>query len=529
MHLRRTHGEGGRRQSRSDPTVLSPVTFLVLDRITKTFGPLAALSQVDLSVERGTVRAVLGENGAGKTTLMNILYGLYRPSEGSIRIDGRPVHFRSPSDAIAHGVGMIHQHVQLADALTVAENIVLGTGRSVSRVGLRRHEEAIATMGSSHGLPIDPRLEVWKLPIGLRQRVEILKVLYRGASILVLDEPTSVLAPNEVGIFLERMRALSDAGKTILFVTHKLDEVMALADEVTVMRQGRAVAGCRVADTNPRQLSRLMVGRDIAAQTTVRKNAIGPVVLQCAGLTARDARGVTALDNLTISLRAGEILGIAGVDGNGQRELAEAISGLVPLEEGKMTMTSYRTSDRERTSKGARAKVGFVPEDRHGTGLVLDNSIAANLVLRSFRQAPVSRRGLLDRREIMRRAADLMKRYDVRGRAPAQPARDLSGGNQQKIILAREIEAKPEILVVAQATKGLDIGAVEFVHRKLIEERDRGTAILYISTELEHIAEVADRIAFIFQGRITGELLPGDLTAEKAGLLMSEADSGVQP
>jgi simple sugar transport system ATP-binding protein len=295
------------------------------------------------------------------------------------------------------------------------------------------------------------------------------------------------------------------------------------------MRQGRAVAGCRVSDTNPRQLSRLMVGRDIATQSTARKNAIGPVVLQCAGLKARDARGVTALDNLTISLRAGEILGIAGVDGNGQRELAEAICGLAPLEAGQVTMMSNRTSDRERTGKEARAKVGFVPEDRHGTGLVLDNSIAANLVLRSFRQAPVSRRGLLDRREILRRAADLMKRYDVRGRAPAQPARDLSGGNQQKIILAREIEAKPEILVVAQATKGLDIGAVEFVHRKLIEERDRGTAILYISTELEHIAEVADRIAFIFQGRITGELLPGDLTAEKAGLLMSGADSGVQP
>lgn len=499
------------------------MSFLVLDGISKTFGNFAALSQVDLSVGRGTVRAVLGENGAGKTTLMNVLYGLYRPTEGSIRIDGRPVHLRSPSDAIASGIGMIHQHVHLAEALTVAENILLGTGRSASPVGLRRHAREIAAMSEAYGLAIDPAQEVWRLSMGMRQRVEILKVLYRGANILVLDEPTSVLAPNEVDAFLQRMRVLRDSGKTILFVTHKLDEVMALADEVTVMRQGRVVAGRRVAETDPPELSRLMVGRDVSPPTAARRGETGAVALECRNLTVRNDRGAIALDSLSIAVRRGEILGIAGVDGNGQQELAEAICGLKPLEAGQVVAGGRDVTGLSAEARHRTARIGFVPEDRHGTGLVLDHSIASNFALRSFRRPPLARFGLLDHGRIARDAADLMARYDVRARSIRQAARDLSGGNQQKIILAREIEARPDILVIAQATKGLDIGAVEFVHRKLIEERDRGTAILYISTELEHIAEVADRIAMIFRGRITGELLPGELTAERAGLLMSGA------
>ncbi|MGV6874794.1 ABC transporter ATP-binding protein [Pseudochelatococcus sp. B33] len=499
------------------------MSFLVLDGISKKFGDFTALSQVDLSVERGTVRAVLGENGAGKTTLMNVLYGLYRPTEGSICIDGKAVHLRSPSDAIANGIGMIHQHVHLAEALTVAENILLGTDRSASLIGLRRHARDIARMSESYGLAIDPAQEVWRLSMGMRQRVEILKVLYRGANILVLDEPTSVLAPNEVDAFLQRMRVLRDSGKTILFVTHKLDEVMALADDVTVMRQGRVVAGRRVAETDPRELSRLMVGRDVAAPTVARRGEAGAVVLECRDLTVRNDRGAIALDNLSIAVRRGEILGLAGVDGNGQQELAEAICGLRPLEAGRILAGGRDVTGLTADLRHRIARIGFVPEDRHGTGLVLDHSIALNFALRSFRRPPFARLGLLDHGRIARNAADLMERYDVRARSIRQAARDLSGGNQQKIILAREIEARPDILVVAQATKGLDIGAVAFVHRKLIDERDRGTAILYISTELEHVAEVADRIAMIFRGRITGELLPGELTAERAGLLMSGA------
>jgi general nucleoside transport system ATP-binding protein len=502
------------------------MSFLILDGISKKFGDFSALDHVDLSVEQGTVRALLGENGAGKTTLMNVLYGLYRPTSGSIYIGQKPIHLRSPSDAIAHGIGMIHQHVQLAEALTVAENIVLGIDRSTSLIDLRRHARKIAEMSESYGLEIDPATEVWKLPMGMRQRVEILKVLYRGADILVLDEPTSVLAPNEIDMFLHRMRILRDSGKTILFVSHKLDEVMALADDVTVMRQGRVVANCGVADTDPVRLSRLMVGRDVAPPAAVRTREAGDVALECRDLRMRNDRGTTALDGLSISVRSGEILGIAGVDGNGQRELAEAICGLKLLDAGRISVRDIDVTGFTAEQRHRIARIGFVPEDRHGTGLVLDSPIAANLVLRSFRRPPIARYGFLDHGQIARTAADLMNRYDIRARSAAQSTRDLSGGNQQKIVLAREIEAKPDVLVVAQATKGLDIGAIEFVHSKLIEERDRGTAILYISTELEHIAEVADRIAVIFRGRITGELLPRELSAERAGLLMSGARTG---
>jgi ABC-type uncharacterized transport system ATPase subunit len=502
------------------------MSFLVLEGIGKSFGSFTALDQVDLAVDRGTVRALLGENGAGKTTLMNVLYGLYRPTSGSIRIDNKPIYLRSPSDAIANGIGMIPQHVQLAEALTVAENIILGLGRGMSMLDVRRHARRISELSEAFGLEIDPATEVWKLPLGMRQRVEILKVLYRGADILVLDEPTSILAPNEIDTFLHRMGLLRDSGKTILFVTHKLDEVMALADDVTVMRQGRVVATCRTADTDPVQLSRLMVGRDVPAPATGRTTRVGDVALECHDLRMRNERGTTALDGLSIVVRSGEILGIAGVDGNGQRELAEAICGLKRLDAGMVRargvdVTGFTAEQRHRT-----ARIGLVPEDRHGTGLVLDNSIASNLVLRSFRRPPIARCGVLDGRAIARNAADLMNRYDIRARSAAQSTRDLSGGNQQKIVLAREIEARPDVLVVAQATKGLDIGAIDFVHGKLLEERDRGAAILYISTELEHIAEVADRIAFICRGRITGELRPDELTAERAGLLMSGGCSG---
>lgn len=335
------------------------MSFLVLEGITKKFGAFTALSQVDLSIARGTVCAILGENGAGKTTLMNILYGLYRPTEGAITIDGRTIHLHAPADAIANGIGMIYQHVHLAEALTVAENVIVGLGRGAALLGLRRHAKAIAQMSEAFGLEIDPNQEVWKLPMGMRQRVEILKMLYRGANILVLDEPTSVLAPNEIDAFLERMRALRDGGKTILFVTHKLDEVMALADEVTVMRQGRVVAGCAVADTSPRELSRLMVGRDVASPAVLRGNDKGPVALECRKITARDERGRAALDDLSISVRGGEIVGVAGVDGNGQRELAAAICGLKPLESGRYSPVNA-TSPVSRPSSGcARRRSGL--------------------------------------------------------------------------------------------------------------------------------------------------------------------------
>lgn len=502
------------------------MSYLVLDRISKRFGDFSALNDIRLSVERGTARAILGENGAGKTTLMNVLYGLYRPTEGSIHIDGKAVSLKSPADAIANGVGMIHQHMHLANALTVTENIVLGLGGPHNLLNLRRHSAQIAEMSKQYGLAVEPDQPVWKLPMGMRQRVEILKMLYRGAKILVLDEPTSVLAPNEIDSFLDRIRALRDAGTTILFVTHKLDEVMHVADAVSVMRQGRVVAERDIAQTNMRQLSQLMVGRDVEPVRLPRQAEPGRVALECTNLVARSDRGLTALDGISLSIRQGEVLGIAGVDANGQSELAEVICGLRRLESGRVVADGREITALSVSARMQGARIGYVPEDRHGTGLVLDHSIATNFVLRSFRRKPVARFGLIDMRLVSSRARTLMKRYDVRSRSSGQAARELSGGNQQKIILAREMEAAPEILVVMQATKGLDVGAVEFVQRKILEERDRGVAVLYISTELEHVAEVADRIAVMHRGRITGEVLPHEATAERIGMLMSGISAG---
>ncbi|QPC94561.1 ABC transporter ATP-binding protein [Mesorhizobium sp. INR15] len=502
------------------------MSYLVLDRISKRFGSFDALNNISLSVGQGTALAVLGENGAGKTTLMNVLFGLYRPTEGTIRIDGKEVSFRSPADAIANGVGMIHQHMHLAEALTVTENIVLGLGGLHSQLNLRRHSARIAALSERYGLAVEPDQPIWKLPIGMRQRVEILKMLYRGAKILVLDEPTSVLAPNEIDSFLDRVKALRDDGTTIIFVTHKLDEVMRVADTVTVMRHGQVVAERHIGQTDMRQLSRLMVGRDVEPVRIPRLTAPGSPVLQCVDLVARGERGLTALDGVSLTIRQGEVLGVAGIDGNGQRELADVICGLRKPVSGSVSAGTAEITGHGVSVRTRGARIGFVPEDRHGTGLVLDHSIATNFALRSFRRRPVSRWGLINTRFVAEQARRMMKRYDVRSRSPGQLARELSGGNQQKIILAREIEAGPEILVVMQATKGLDVGAIEFVQRKILEERDRGVAVLYISTELEHVAEVADRIVVMHRGRFTGEVLPGEATAERIGLLMSGISVG---
>lgn len=494
---------------------------LVVDRVSKAFGAIKALDGATLNIERGEIHAVLGENGAGKTTLMNILFGLYRPDEGTVRIGGTPVSFRAPSDAIRHGIGMIHQHFHLAEAMTVVENIILGRGATSSLTRQSHHAHAVCTLAKQCGFEVDPFAPVWTLPIGMRQRVEILKALYHGANILVLDEPTSVLAPNEVDVFLAALRRLKAAGTTILFVSHKLDEVMEVTDAVTVLRLGQAVAQLRTATTTPHELSRLMVGREMGSLSVKRDHPSGSVLLECEQLRARSARQTLALDAMSLTLRSGEILGIAGVDGNGQRELAEAIVGLRHLEAGRIVVDGRDISSLTVAQRMHQVGIGFIPEDRHASGLVLDQSIADNLVLRSFNRSPASRRGWMDRGALIARAADLMRRYDIRARSPEQRVRDLSGGNQQKIIIARELEASPRLLVVMQPTKGLDIGAINFVQRQLLEQRAKGAAVLYISTELEHVVEVADRISVIHRGRITGTLLPNEVTAERVGLLMS--------
>ncbi len=495
--------------------------YLVIDGVSKAFGRFRALDKVELRVAKASVHAVLGENGAGKTSLMNVLYGLYRPDEGEIRIGGRPVVLHSPADAIRHRIGMIHQHFHLAEALTVTENIVLGHGRTVSRLRLREHAAKIAQTSRSLGFEVDPDAEVWRLPMGMRQRVEILKALYRGASILVLDEPTSVLAPSEIDGFLAGLRRLREGGTTILFVTHKLEEVMAVADEASVMRAGQVVARRRIAETSPRELSRLMIGRELAAEAAAGAAKPGAERLVLRDLVAMNDRGGRALDGLSLRLRAGEVLGIVGIDGNGQRELAETVAGLRPLISGGIEADGRDIGALDARARQIEARIGFVPEDRHGTGLVLDHPVETNLVLRCFDRAPVSRHGLLDRGLIAATGERLAREYDIRLRSLRQPARDLSGGNQQKIILAREIEAAPRVLIIAQATKGLDIGAIAFVQRQIRAQREKGVAILYISTELEHVMEVADRIGVICAGRIAGELTPQEASAERIGLLMA--------
>ncbi len=499
-----------------------PPAHLVLDQVSRSFGALKANDHVSIHVERGMVHAVLGENGAGKTTLMNILYGLYQPDEGRILIDGEPVSIESPRAALGHGIGMVHQHFMLVGPLTVAENVVLGLEGGGLALDLEGHRRKLAELSQSFGFDVDPAEPTWRLPMGTQQRVEILKLLYRNADILILDEPTSVLTPVEVDPFLDLLRRLKAGGKTILLITHKLEEVMAVADRVTVMRAGRVVAELATSATSPRELARLMVGRDVVFDIERTAATIGRPLLEIEDLRVKSDRGIEAVAGVSLSVKAGEILGLAGVDGNGQTELAEAIAGLRDPIAGHVRIDGEDVTHLSVAERLHRHGLGYVPEDRQRTGLVLDNSVAANTMLRSYREPAFARHGLfLDFARIRAHAERLVQAYDVRLQGIDQPARYLSGGNQQKVILAREIESDAKVLVVAQPCKGLDVGAIEFVQRTLLAQRAKGVAILYISTELEHILMACDRIAVIARGRITGILTPQEATAERLGLLMA--------
>lgn len=500
---------------------------IVIDGITKSFGAFRALDDVSIRIAKGAIHAILGENGAGKTTLMNILYGLYQPDRGQIVLDGAPLRMASPRDAISHGIGMIHQHFMLVNSLSVTENVVLGLEGGMRGVDFRTHEKRIRELAQGIGFEIDPAAEVWTLPMGMRQRVEILKALYRQAKVLILDEPTSVLAPSEIDSFLESLKALRAANHTILFITHKLEEVMHVADRVTVMRHGKVTDEVDAAQTTPRELAQRMVGRDVIMDLKRVKSAPGGVILSAENLVATSDRGVRALDSLSFELRAGEVFGITGVDGNGQRELSEVIAGLRTLDSGRISVEGRDIGKLDVKARKDEAGIGFVPEDRQHTGLVLDYPVATNFILRSYDRPPASRRGLLDYGYMAKNAAELVKRYDVRLRSPQQPARFLSGGNQQKVILAREIEAQPRILVIMQACKGLDVGAIEFVQNTIFELKKAGVGILYISTELEHVLDIADRIGVMYRGRITGTLLPNEATPERLGELMAGVVSEV--
>ncbi len=496
-------------------------TALLLRGISKLFGTFRALDHVDIEIKRGTVHAVLGENGAGKTTLMNVLFGLYQPDEGEISLNGTVRAIPSPKQAMEMGIGMIHQHFMLVDTLTVAENVALGLPGQGATLKLQAITDRLTELSDEYGFDIDPHEEVWKLPIGMRQRVEILKVLFRDADIIILDEPTSVLAPNEISSFLDGLARLRDAGKTVIFITHKLDEVEAVADTVTIMRHGHVCAEVEVAKSDAREMARLMVGREVVHDRMDRGSASpGAVIFEARDLRVRDQRGIEALRGVSIDVRAGEVLGIAGVDGNGQAELANVVAGLLTPDSGRVLIDGEDVTASSVDDRRHKYALSYVPEDRHHTGLVLDFTIAQNAMLRDFNVPPFSKNGLVNTSHVRDVAQDWVERYDVRMRSIDQTVRFLSGGNQQKLIFAREVECDPRVFVVMQPCKGLDVGAIEAVQRTVMSQRAAGKAILYISTELEHIMTVADRIAVMCAGEITGILTPDEATDERIGTLM---------
>ncbi|WP_243146954.1 ABC transporter ATP-binding protein [Scytonema sp. UIC 10036] len=464
--------------------------YLCLEKITKSFGSFVANENISFSVESGTIHAILGENGAGKTTLMNIISGCYQPDAGQIYLQGKSVKVTSPSAAIQLGIGMIHQHFMLVPQLTVTENIILGTSNSW-RLNLRQKQQEIAVLSQTYGLEVDPTAKVGSLPVGVQQRVEILKVLYRNAKLLILDEPTAVLIPSEVESLMATLRQLAVRGHIIIFISHKLDEVMSLCDTVTVLRRGKVVANTTTQEITAQELAELMVGREVALKLEKLAAIPGKVVLSAQGLCVKDDRGAIAVRNVSFELRAGEVLGIAGVDGNGQRELADALTGLRTLMQGKIAFSSDSLSQRI---------VGYIPEDRQKMGLVLQFNIAENLILKAFRKLPFCRRFLLQGKAIKNHAKSAMQEFDIRANSEAVKVSQLSGGNQQKVVLARELAREPMFIVAMQPTRGLDVGATEAVQQRLLAQRDRGAAILYISTELEEVMAMSDRIAVMYGG-----------------------------
>ncbi|MBV1704719.1 MAG: ABC transporter ATP-binding protein, partial [Hyphomicrobiales bacterium] len=485
----------------------SPPPAVELAGIDKRFGAVHANRAVDLAVGAGTIHGIVGENGAGKSTLMSILYGFYEADSGEIRVDGRPVRIRAPSDAIAAGIGMVHQHFMLVGAMTVLENVTLGAegGRRLAR-GAAAARAELAALGAEYGLAVDPDAKVDDLPVGQQQRVEILKALVRGARTLVLDEPTAVLTPDETNRLFAMLRKMAAQGRTILFITHKLREIMALTDRVSVMRRGEMVATYETRDTSPPELADAMVGRKVILKVDKGAARPGAVALEARGLTVRDERGVKRLDDVSFTLRAGEILGVAGVAGNGQSELLEALAGIRPLAGGEIRLNGAALPAAARTPKAMRAlSLGHVPEDRHRVGLIMPFEACESAML-GFHDEKIYGAGVLfDRRAIIADAAAKMEAYDIRPRAPLLKTAHFSGGNQQKIVLAREIERNPAVILVGQPTRGVDIGAIEFIHKRIVALRDAGKAVLLVSVELDEIFALADRIVVLCAGRVTGE------------------------
>ncbi|MEP0981327.1 ABC transporter ATP-binding protein [Leptolyngbya sp. FACHB-17] len=487
-------------------TSKSDVIAIEMRGITKRFPGTIANQAIDFTVRAGEIHALLGENGAGKTTLMNILCGLYTPDAGEIRLFGQSVQFRSPKAAIRAGIGMVHQHFMLVESFTVAENIVLGTTRSLIREPPQRLHTRIQGLADQYGLKLDPAAKVWQLSVGEQQRIEILKALYRNARILILDEPTAVLTPQEAEDLSATLRSLSAQGTTIIFISHKLKEVMSLCDRVTVLRDGQTIGTVVIKDCTEKALAQMMVGREVdLSRKSQRSSKATTPALTLKDLWVMGDRSLPALRGINLTVHAGEILGIAGVDGNGQRELEEAIVGL-------------------RTVKGEiklDGKLAHIPSDRYSMGLLTEFSIAENFVLKDIQHPPFSWKGLLRPQLIFKNAIDLIQRFLIRTPSPNVPAGKLSGGNAQKVVFARELSRDHQVLLAAQPTRGLDIGATEFVHSQLIARRDAGTAVLLISTELDEVMRLSDRIAVLYEGKIVEVLDVAQANLDRLGLLMA--------
>lgn len=489
--------------------------------IRKEFPGIVANNNITLQVKKGEIHALLGENGAGKSTLMNVLFGLYQPERGEIRARGKVVNISNPNIANELGIGMVHQHFMLIDTFTVTENIILGKETvNKGKIDLKKAEKEVQEISERYGLAVDPKAKVANISVGMQQRVEILKTLYRGAEILIFDEPTAVLTPQEITELISIFRTLIKEGKSIILITHKLKEIMEVCDRVTVIRKGEGIGTYDVSGTNANELANLMVGREVTFKTDKTQAQPKETVLKIADLNVKDSRGVNVVNSLNLEVKAGEIVGIAGVDGNGQSELIEAITGLTKKDSGSITLNGNDISvltPRKITESG----VGHIPQDRHKHGLVLDFSIGDNMALQSYYKQPYSKAGILNHKFMEKKASDLISEYDVRTPGLHTPARALSGGNQQKAIIGREVDRDPDLLIAAQPTRGLDVGAIEFIHKRLIEQRDKGKAVLLISFELEEILNVSDRIAVIFEGEIIAIVDPKETTEQELGLLMA--------
>lgn len=489
--------------------------------IRKEFPGIVANNNITLQLKKGEIHALLGENGAGKSTLMNVLFGLYQPEKGEIKVNGKKVNITNPNIANDLGIGMVHQHFMLIDKFTVTENIILGKEiTSRGKIDMKKAESEVREISQRYGLAVDPQAKVADISVGMQQRVEILKTLYRGAEILIFDEPTAVLTPQEINELIQIMKTLIKEGKSIILITHKLKEIMEVCDRVTVILKGEGIGTVDVKDTNPNELASLMVGREITFKTEKSEAEPKENVLEINQLTVKDSRGIQAVNQLDLTIRQGEIVGIAGVDGNGQSELIEAITGLRKTDSGSIKLNGKEISHLP-SRKVTESGVGHIPQDRHKHGLVLDFTIGENIVLQTYYQKPYSKFGVMNNKEIYVKANSLINEFDVRTPDEFTLARSLSGGNQQKAIIGREVDRNPDLLIAAQPTRGLDVGAIEFIHRRLIDQRDQGKAVLLLSFELDEIMNVSDRIAVIYEGKIIAIVNPKETTEQELGLLMA--------